>query len=426
MLYKTRNDALRTHLQWILSVLLCFPAVAAVAAGTVGSGTPGSCTEAAFDAALTGGGAVDFDCGPAPVSIVLTSTKNISSDTTIDGGGLVTLDGNGGSFYLFNLIGNANFSVSNLVLRNAGGAISGNTGDITIESCTISDHSGSGNAAINASGTLEIFDSLITRNTYTGSGPGAGIKSTAGTLTIIDSEISDNVQQNGGGAGVFIGGDAEIWNTLFIGNDGGVSPDGALRNDGTTRIFNSTFTGNIAASGGGAIWNTGSLEIYNSTIAGNAGHAITGTGAVGLVNTIIAGNDLNCSGSIVDVGGNLQFGGSQPTSCGATMPVADPLLDVLADNGGPTRTMALLPGSPAIDAGINVLCPPVDQRGVTRPQGPACDIGAFELEAGTGTLPPPAVVPVLSPWGLAMLIAMLAGFGMLWVHRRRAFPQAPD
>ena len=57
----------------------------------------------------------------------------------------------------------------------------------------------------------------------------------------------------------------------------------------------------------------------------------------------------------------------------------DPLLGPLADNGGPTPTMALLPGSPAIDAGDDSACPPTDQRGVARPQGLACDIGAFEL-----------------------------------------------
>jgi hypothetical protein len=57
---------------------------------------------------------------------------------------------------------------------------------------------------------------------------------------------------------------------------------------------------------------------------------------------------------------------------------ANPLLAPLADNGGPTQTMALLAVSPALDAGNN--CPPTDQRGLPRPQGPGCDIGAFELE----------------------------------------------
>src|SRR5690606_29583266 len=59
---------------------------------------------------------------------------------------------------------------------------------------------------------------------------------------------------------------------------------------------------------------------------------------------------------------------------------ADPLIDSLQNDGGFTQTMALLPGSPAIDAGDNTACPATDQRGVTRPQGPQCDIGAYEYD----------------------------------------------
>jgi hypothetical protein len=58
----------------------------------------------------------------------------------------------------------------------------------------------------------------------------------------------------------------------------------------------------------------------------------------------------------------------------------DPVLGPLADNGGPTRTHALLPGSPAIDAADPGQCPVADQRGIARPQGPSCDVGAFERE----------------------------------------------
>jgi hypothetical protein len=67
---------------------------------------------------------------------------------------------------------------------------------------------------------------------------------------------------------------------------------------------------------------------------------------------------------------------------------AAPMLGALANNGGETDTLALQPGSPAIDAGTNVGCPATDQRGVSRPQGSACDIGAFELVSA-----PPASGP---------------------------------
>jgi hypothetical protein len=76
------------------AVLVLVGAQMARAGGVVGTGTAGSCTEAALDAALAGGGMVTFDWGAQPVTIVLTQQKTISSDTTVDGGGLVTLDGN--------------------------------------------------------------------------------------------------------------------------------------------------------------------------------------------------------------------------------------------------------------------------------------------------------------------------------------------
>jgi hypothetical protein len=71
--------------------------------------------------------------------------------------------------------------------------------------------------------------------------------------------------------------------------------------------------------------------------------------------------------------------------CGFNNAVGDmqntnPELGPLANNGGPTQTLALLSGGPAIDAGSDMACPPIDQRGISRPQGPHCDIGAFERD----------------------------------------------
>jgi pectin methylesterase-like acyl-CoA thioesterase len=102
-------------------------------------------------------------------------------------------------------------------------------------------------------------------------------------------------------------------------------------------------------------------------------------GTLTIRNTIVAnGPGANCTGGVTDGGNNLQFPG---TSCGATVPVVDPLLGPLQNNGGPTSTRALLQDSPALDAGNN--CALVDQRGVPRPQGSACDIGAYERGATT-------------------------------------------
>lgn len=395
------------------------------AAGTVGSGTPGSCTEAALDAALSGSGAVNFNCGAAPVSIILTGGKTITADTFIDGGGLVTLDGNGGAFALFQVNDGVNFSILDLTLRNAGAAIWTNTGNLNISGSTISDHNGVGFGAVKGDGILNITQSTIKRNTYTAGSPGAGIWSSgAGTLTIVDSEISGNTQNNGGGAGLFIGSDnALIMNSTFSGNDATGSVGGGMRNDGTgTIIVNSTFTGNSASSGGAIESIAGTLEINYSTIAGNTGTGISNQQqgvTLTLANTIIvANNDFNCNGTFIDGGNNLQFGGNLPTSCGGTIPVIDPLLDILAANGGPTRTMALLPGSPAIDAGNGLLCPPADQRGVSRPVGAGCDIGAFEVQLET---PPPAAfqpIPTLSWTGILVTAMLLAAIGLVTAGRR--------
>src|SRR5262249_6993811 len=101
-----------------------------------------------------------------------------------------------------------------------------------------------------------------------------------------------------------------------------------------------------------------------------------------VTNTLIIGNapGSNCSGTITNNGHNLQWPG---TSCGNDLNSADPLLGPLANNGGPTFTHALPPGSPALDTGDAGACAtaPInnrDQRGRSRPQGAGCDIGAYE------------------------------------------------
>jgi hypothetical protein len=108
--------------------------------------------------------------------------------------------------------------------------------------------------------------------------------------------------------------------------------------------------------------------------------------SAGLADTLLASNQLgNCAarnaGSITDGGHNLSFGGA---SCPSTFAGGDPRLGSLQDNGGPTQTMDLQAGSAAIDRGAS--CAAGDQRGLARPSGPACDIGAYEVAPpGVGT-----------------------------------------
>ncbi len=169
---------------------------------------------------------------------------------------------------------------------------------------------------------------------------------------------------------------------------------GVINNVGEATISNSTFANNLACccldlADGGAIYNSGTLTLINSTLADNRANAKGETlynegGTILLKNTIITTKHSgdNCAGDpVTDGGGNLRWP-SKDTSCVGA--IADPKLASLADYGGLTKSMALLPGSAAIDAAVDAICAeaPVEntsQNGVTRPHGPHCDIGAFEL-----------------------------------------------
>jgi CSLREA domain-containing protein len=151
---------------------------------------------------------------------------------------------------------------------------------------------------------------------------------------------------------------------------------GGIFNFGTLTVTNSTFSGNSSTQlGGGAIRNQEQLGPFPGD-----------SGTVTLSNTIVANSPSggNCGGSIIDGGFNIDDG----TTCGFSAanfskPSTDPRLGLLANNGGPTKTHALLKGSPAIDAipdGTNGCGTMIatDQREVKRPQGGRCDIGAYE------------------------------------------------
>ena len=198
-------------------------------------------------------------------------------------------------------------------------------------------------------------------------------------------------------------------------------------------VTDSTLSGNSASGGGvvgggsgGGILNNGTLTVTDSTLSGNA--ALDGGGisngffftlseltlANSIFNDPIGGNLANeAAGVITSLGHNL-FSDAPAVSRDFTDLInTDPLLGPLADNGGPTFTCALLPGSPAIDGGVIVPGVTTDQRGVPRPQGAAPDIGAFESRGFTlaiasgdnqstpagSAFPAPLVVAVTSPFG---------------------------
>lgn len=180
----------------------------------------------------------------------------------------------------------------------------------------------------------------------------------------------------------------EIANTTIVNNNSydpattcctGIGGGVSITNNSTPfKITNSTIVNNHASWGGGGI--AGGAGILSNTIvanntADNGGHGWN----------IIQ----NCTNTFTDGGNNLQYPAKNPNdgndkNCVASPTIAQPQLGPLANNGGPTQTMALLPGSPAINTGNNATCAasPVnnkDQRGVPRPSGANCDIGAFEV-----------------------------------------------
>jgi hypothetical protein len=273
--------------------------------------------------------------------------------------------------------------------------------------------SANGGAVFHDGGTMFITGTLFTNNAATGGG---------GANRGLEAVISAN---GNGGALFNQSGGLELKTCALVFNEasggpagpvpfaafsvGGAASGGGIHNLGVLTAINCTLAGNSSTGGpgdsasgesggsafGGGIFNAGGASLLNVTVAGNVvrvgssganSEALGGSiseksGTMTLTNTILfcSIGQTNVSGTITDGGHNISSDGSAKFAAPSSRNNLDPLLAPLADNGGLTPTMALLPSSPAIDAGDDSACPPTDQRGVTRPQGLACDIGAFEL-----------------------------------------------
>ncbi len=220
-----------------------------------------------------------------------------------------------------------------------------------------------------------------------------------GSGALIDrcSFLANDMAESPGGAGTVYheGVPLRLVDSTFANNSTNAHAGGLFLGGGTNaEISNCTFVGNSTPGNAGALWaGNGEVTVGNSTFAQNDadyGPVIFKgqDGAVTLTNVIIANNTtanefsaLACHESFQDGGGNLQWpdvknNGNPDTPCVEGIVFADPQLAALADNGGPTMTMALTPGSPAID--VAEQCPEHDQRGMPR-VGP-CDAGAYELQ----------------------------------------------
>ncbi len=270
-----------------------------------------------------------------------------------------------------------------------------------------------------SSGSLTIRDSVIQGNgaAFT---RGAGIRN-EGSLAVFATSITGNSAYNGAGISNFLGAGLLLDGSLVDSNSafnfatdrpGSVgSLGGGIENRGTANIRNSTISGNsvdnfAGFTAGSGVYNDGALTILNSTIAQNDGFVglYHEGGTLLMVSSIVSENGYESStqpptsrisaniagpGTFDPLSHNNLIGfGEVPApfahNVNGNLVGVNALLRPLANNGGPTRTHALVPGSPAIDAGLNPIDLETDQRGMDRTVGTATDIGAFEAGPDSG------------------------------------------
>jgi chitodextrinase len=419
-------------------VLGSLAAVQPALAGTV------PCTVASLVSAISAANGTNGTVTLASGCVYTLTTANNSTD----GGtglpvitGKVTVQGSGATiarstaagtpaFRVFDVASGGTLSLNSLTLSNGlanngvegGGAIFSH-GTLSVTSSTLTGNSapattGTSGGAIDSSGTLTVTTSTFTGNTAQ---EGGGIFNQM-TATVTNSTFTSNKATiYGGGALLNAAGTETLTGDTFVGNTG--PGGGAIDNDTTLNIGNSTFFNNTGGSnGGGAVENFGTTTITQSTLSGNTSpygaDILNYTGfKLSISMSIVAGglSGNNCGGqaAITDAGYNIDSG----SSCGFaasqhSMSSTQPQLDAIASNGGPTQTMALPAGSPAVDAipAATVGCTgSTDQRGTARPQGKGCDVGAYELIAGSGDNQPPT-----TPTGLAATSVTANSVSLQW------------
>jgi len=327
-------------------------------------------------------------------TIHLASTLTLSRNVTIDGGthNVVisgdTNDDGSGDVELFIVNPGVSAALNHLtVTKGKGLAGIRNWGTLTVTSSIFSDNIGvgtsnSGGAILNASGAhLTVSESTFVDNS-TGA-DGGGIANYDSTVMVTDSTFSGNSATSGGAIYNLLG-SVTISNSTLSANQ--ASQGGGIFNYwGTLTVTNSTFSGNSATSGGG-IYNNGPTTVTNSTFSGNSassGGGIYNSDTAIFYNSIIANSTGgNCNSYVGDYNSRYLYNLADDASCHYDLWVFRNLstlrLGVLGNYGGSTQTIPLLSGSYAIDKGYHATCPATDQRGVARPQGARCDVGAYE------------------------------------------------
>jgi len=362
-----------------------FPPPTELVVTTLADDGPGSLREAL--ALIADGGTITFDPGLAGGVISLTTGPLVPPrSVTVDAADAPGLALDGGAFDRILIVDpGVTATFANITMQNGYGfQLAGcvlNNGTLTLDHVTVTgclmttdagDFWQGGGGIYNGDGaTFNLIDSSVVNNTAGWSG--GGVYSFFNTTTTIErSTISGNVSNDVGG-GIRSLGNAEIINSTISGNEATGWYGGALFvTDGVVNLTNVTVADNVSPVGAAADVFVGTFTAANATLT--------------LANSIVSSAQDNCffapwgSGVVTLTADHNNVLTDATCFAGASdLVVADAGLGSLADNGGPTLTHALLAGSPAIDAADDTVCPATDQRGVARPQGAGCDVGAYEF-----------------------------------------------
>jgi hypothetical protein len=333
------------------------------------------------------------------------------TDCTVSGNSATSVGG------LFNNGGTATLTdctVSGNSASSSGGGLFNNGGTATLTDCTVSDNSaqkGGGGGLVNSGGKVTLTDCTVSGNSASS---GGGLFNSGGTATLTDCTVSGNSASSGGGL-VNSDGTATLTDCTVSANAGG----GLLNGGGTATLTDCTVSGNSGSVGGGLLNSGGTATFTDCTVSGNStsfygGGLLNNRGTATLTDCTVSGNSASSGGGLFNYGGTATLtntivagnGGGDVSggySGSNNLIGGDPLLAPLGDYGGPTQTMALLPGSPAIGTGNPALAVDpttnqpltADQRGYT--PASMADIGAFQdqgftLTPVTGGTPQAAVV----------------------------------
>ena len=275
---------------------------------------------------------------------------------------------------------------NSIFAQNQQGGIHNQDGGLSILNSTFTGNDAEFGGAIKSSGSALIFHSQFTDNTATQNG---GAIANGGTLKVSESTFSGNAAGINGG-GIFNNGGFELAGSTFV-NNSAVLFGGGVYASIELQMTNNTFHNNSAVQGGGIYFDsfTGLITstFTSNTIAGNTGGGLyLKRGHLQLFNNILANTvtGADCyvaeNASLTGHHNLIETNSSSLNTCKVSAISGDPLLGSLADNNGLTQTMALRSGSPAINSGDDTTCPSTDQRGVKRPQGNGCDLGAYEYQ----------------------------------------------